>query len=235
MRVAEHLFELGLAHILAVVGLLASIFVWRGTEIGKTFSRLQQARNARRSGANPLGWYDRNTWVSLSQLGLWSLALVGCIAVIYAMFNFLSLMATLYEIADRTDFTLLEILGRRAYYIRDNIVISGLVISGLFVVEWIVGLLLEAAPSTASLSTAEHLFCIPEEWRDAPAEMWRERLLEKYPSSVSAPDDWRKEWGAWIKMVGAVRDAQEHETCGPGAPSSLVGLRRPTSFPAITS
>lgn len=207
MRVAEHLFEIGLAHILAVIGLVASLFVWRASDIGKTVGRVRQAWNARCAGANLVGRHERSAWMSLSQLGLWTVALGACVLVTASMFSFLSLMATLYEVADRADVTLLEILGRRANSIRDSIVISGLVISALLVLEWIVGLGVEANGVKDGSKASAHLFNIPTEWRDAPAEMWRQRLRDVSPGAGTISEDWRATWDAWIKVVGAVRDA----------------------------
>jgi hypothetical protein len=207
MRVAEHLFEIGLAQILAVIGLVASLFVWRASDIGKTVGRVLQAWNARCAGANLVRRREISAWISLSQLGLWAVLLGGCVFLTAHMFSFLSLMATLYEVADRADITLLEVLGRRANSIRDGIVISGLVISALLVLEWIVGLGVEANAVKDGSEASAHLFSIPREWRDAPAEMWRQRHRAVSPRDGTNSEEWRAKWDAWIKVVGAVRDA----------------------------
>lgn len=207
MSVAEHLFEIGLAHILAVIGLVASLFVWRASDIGKTVGRVREAWNARSAGASPVGRHERSIWVSLSQLVIWTVALGGCVLLTASMFTFLSLMATLYEVAEHVDITLLEILGRRADSMREDIVISGLVISGLLVLEWIVGLGVEATAVKDGSEASAHLFSIPREWRDAPAEMWRQRLRAVSQEDKTVADEWLNNWAAWIDMVGTVRDA----------------------------
>jgi hypothetical protein len=209
MRPAEHLFEIGLAHIFPVIGLVASLFVWRAKDVGKTVGRVREAWNAHSAGVSLVGRHERNTWFSLSQLGLWTFTLGACVLLTTYLFIFLSLMATLYQVADSADVTLLEILGRRADSLRHKIVISGLVISGLLAFEWIVGLGVDATAVKDGPEEPAHLFNIPREWCDAPAEMWRQRHSAASPEDKTVGDEWLEEWSAWIEIVGAVRDAGE--------------------------
>jgi hypothetical protein len=207
MRVAEHLFEIGLAHVLAVTGLVGSLFLWRAKEINRTVGRVRQVWDAHCAGASPAGRHTR-TLVSLLQLGIWTIALGGCVRLTVSMFDFLGLMTTLYEVEDCADVTLLEVLGRRADAMRHDIVISGFLISGLLVLEWVAELVADVTDLTDRSKAPAHLFSLPRQWRDAPAEMWRQRLHAVGRQDNAVATEWLKDWSAWIDVVGAVRDVQ---------------------------
>lgn len=208
MRLAERLFEIGLAHILAVIGLVVSLFVWRAGDLAITVSELRRTWSALRAGPVTLraNQRERALWMLVLRSGLWTVSLLGCLVITISMFRFLHMMATLYEVADRVDVTVVAVLGQRADVIRESIVVTGLVVSVLLSLEWIVGLAAETPAVREGSAPSEHLFVIPREWRDAPAEMWRQRVSEATERDVG--DRWRYDWAAWIDMVGEVRDCR---------------------------
>lgn len=209
MSIMEHLFEIGLANILAIMGLVASLFIWRARDIGKIVERVKNTLKAHRDGAIAGGPHKRNTWLLLVQAGLWVLVLVLSFIIIVYTLEFLSIMPGLYEIANRADITLLEVFTRHMDSIRNQIFAYGMWVSVLLIIEWLLTWCIEFIQVNDESEAIAHLFSIPREWRDAPAEMWHQRLSDVLPAGETVTDEWQKKWTVWIDIVAAVRDAEK--------------------------
>ena len=205
MELTESLFQIGLTHVLAVIGLVASLFVWRAPEIRTAVVRISAARERRRAGALGMSQTGAGVWGSSIQLVLWLFALACFLYGLLLMFRFIDQMSTLYDVADRLDLTVIDCLRAQASSVRDSTSVAGGVSIVLLLSEWVVGLGVDDEGARRGSEFEAHLFRIPSDWRDAPAEMWRSRLDQ----SSDPPDDtWRTEWSAWARAVGAVRDGR---------------------------
>jgi hypothetical protein len=208
MRGAEQLVEDGFAHIAAVGGLVVSLFVWRASLAARTFATARGLFDARRRGLYAGSLFGRETWVAVWQVILWPVVVTGCVGILVQMARFLEVATDLYVLAADADSSVLTSLAGKSRVLKDSVVATGFIVVPLLFSDWLAELIAVASTPRARAMNEPHLFSIPHDWRDAPLEMWHQRLTLAAGSDQSAGDEWATVWTAWADMVGVVRDGR---------------------------
>ena len=213
--------QVGLAEILGLVAVVASLLIWRMGEFPQLFKQIRLHSAFIETGLAPQRIYKARYKLLLHGL-LRISGIVGCLVFFGKTYHYLDLVRLLVAHSASVDSGLFERLQAHTENEKTDLVLLGFISSSLFALDWIVALLLTSGVrhvEEQDVPSYSHLYMVPEQWRTAFTAMWEDRIerasahfngrqeLKRELEAARETRGWHADWPTWAKCVAGYHAA----------------------------